>query len=197
MTAAPRFTLVLGYGALRAIRNLTFACALTTPALAEPVTVVALGDSLTAGYGLPQEEGFVPQLQAWLAAQGQDVVVVNAGVSGDTTAGGLARLDWSLTPQVDAMIVTLGGNGSQIHVDGRRIDIPGVKADVVDPTGCGDAYRAGLLHGISSGMDWPKEMVAVFTRPVQSRQAGSSPRTSKGGRRSSISWRRPQDRQVA
>lgn len=95
---------------MRAIRNLTFACALTTPALAEPVTVVALGDSLTAGYGLPQEEGFVPQLQAWLTAQGQDVVVVNAGVSGDTTAGGLARLDWSLTPQVDAMIVTLGGN---------------------------------------------------------------------------------------
>jgi acyl-CoA thioesterase-1 len=110
MTAAPRFTLAFGYGALRAIRNLTFACALTTPALAEPVTVVALGDSLTAGYGLPQEEGFVPQLQAWLTAQGQDVVVVNAGVSGDTTAGGLARLDWSLTPQVDAMIVTLGGN---------------------------------------------------------------------------------------
>ena len=95
---------------MRAIRNLTFACALTTPALAEPVTVVALGDSLTAGYGLPQEEGFVPQLQAWLTAQGQDVVVVNAGVSGDTTAGGLARLDWSLTPDVDAMIVTLGGN---------------------------------------------------------------------------------------
>jgi acyl-CoA thioesterase-1 len=117
MTAAPQFTLALGYGALRAIRNLTFACALTTPALAEPVTVVALGDSLTAGYGLPQEEGFVPQLQAWLTAQGQDVVVVNAGVSGDTTAGGLARLDWSLTPQVDAMIVTLGGNDMLRGID--------------------------------------------------------------------------------
>jgi len=102
---------------LRAIRNLTFACALTTPALAEPVTVVALGDSLTAGYGLPQEEGFVPQLQAWLTSQGQDVVVVNAGVSGDTTAGGLARLDWSLTPQVDAMIVTLGGNDMLRGID--------------------------------------------------------------------------------
>ena len=95
---------------MRAIRNLTFACALTSPALADSLTLVALGDSLTAGYGLPQDEGFVPQLQAWLTAQGQDVVVVNAGVSGDTTAGGLARLDWSLTPEVDAMIVTLGGN---------------------------------------------------------------------------------------
>jgi adenosine kinase len=61
----------------------------------------------------------------------------------------------ALAKKVKALIVTLGGNGSQIHVDGRRIDIPGVKADVVDPTGCGDAYRAGLLHGISSGMDWP------------------------------------------
>jgi acyl-CoA thioesterase I len=92
------------------MRNLTLACALAGPALADPLTLVALGDSLTAGYGLPEGEGFVPQLQGWLAAQGREVVVVNAGVSGDTTAGGLARLDWSLTPEVDAMIVTLGGN---------------------------------------------------------------------------------------
>ena len=84
--------------------------ALTGAVFAEPVTVVALGDSLTAGYGLDQPEGFVPQMQAWLAAQGRDVVLINAGVSGDTTAGGLARLDWSLTADVDAMIVNLGGN---------------------------------------------------------------------------------------
>lgn len=79
-------------------------------ASAEPLTLVALGDSLTAGYGLAQEDGFVPRLQAWLVAHGADVTVLNAGVSGDTTAGGLARLDWTLTPEVDAMIVTLGGN---------------------------------------------------------------------------------------
>lgn len=83
---------------------------LATPALAEPVTIVALGDSLTAGYGLPEGEGLVPQLQAWLTANGADAVIINAGVSGDTTAGGLARLDWSLTPETDALIVTLGGN---------------------------------------------------------------------------------------
>ncbi|QYK41215.1 MAG: arylesterase [Paracoccaceae bacterium] len=77
---------------------------------AETLTLVALGDSLTQGYGLPPDDGFVPQLQRWLAAQGADVVVVNAGVSGDTTAGGRARLDWTLTPEVDAMIVALGGN---------------------------------------------------------------------------------------
>ncbi len=84
--------------------------AIGLPAAAEPVTVAALGDSLTQGFGLPAEDGFVPQLQVWLTDHGADVVVLNAGVSGDTTAGGLARLDWTLGPEVDAMIVTLGGN---------------------------------------------------------------------------------------
>lgn len=77
---------------------------------AQTVTIAALGDSLTQGYGLPAEDGFVPQLQSWLDDQGQDVEVINAGVSGDTTAGGLSRVAWTLTPDVDAMIVTLGGN---------------------------------------------------------------------------------------
>ena len=83
---------------------------LTVPAQAEGVDILALGDSLTQGYGLPAEEGFVPQLQAWLDAEGVEAKIVNAGVSGDTTAGGRARVDWTLTPEVDAMIVTLGGN---------------------------------------------------------------------------------------
>ncbi|WP_425454432.1 arylesterase [Litoreibacter meonggei] len=83
---------------------------MASPAMAEPVTIAALGDSLTQGYGLPAEDGFVPQLQAWLTAQGADVTLVNAGVSGDTTAGGLSRIDWTLTPEVDAVIVALGGN---------------------------------------------------------------------------------------
>lgn len=79
-------------------------------ARAEPVTIAALGDSLTQGYGLIEEDGFVPQLQTWLEAQGADVRLINAGVSGDTTAGGAARVAWTLTPEVDAMIVALGGN---------------------------------------------------------------------------------------
>ncbi|HSF91854.1 MAG TPA: arylesterase [Paracoccaceae bacterium] len=73
-------------------------------------TILALGDSLTQGYGLPEQEGFVPQLEAWLAANGTPATVINAGVSGDTTAGGLARVEWSLTPEVDGVIVALGGN---------------------------------------------------------------------------------------
>ncbi len=79
-------------------------------AWSEEMTIAALGDSLTQGYGLPVEQGFVPQLEQWLQDQGRDATVINAGVSGDTTAGGLSRVDWTLTPDVDALIVTLGGN---------------------------------------------------------------------------------------
>lgn len=62
----------------------------------------------------------------------------------------------TLASKVKALIVTLGANGSHIYADGHRFDIPPVKADiVVDPTGCGDAYRAGLLYGISRAWDWP------------------------------------------
>ena len=79
-------------------------------ASAEQVTIAALGDSLTQGFGLREELGFVPQLQTWLTDNGADAAVINAGVSGDTTAGGLSRVDWTLTPDADAMIAALGGN---------------------------------------------------------------------------------------
>lgn len=83
---------------------------LSSPAMAGQVTILALGDSLTQGYGLPRQDGLVPQLQAWLEAEGEDVTLINGGVSGDTTAGGARRVEWSLTPDVDVMIVILGGN---------------------------------------------------------------------------------------
>ena len=75
-----------------------------------PVKIVALGDSLTAGYGLPEKDGFVPSLQAALAVKGMAVEMTNAGVSGDTAADGLARLDWSVPAGTDAVIVELGAN---------------------------------------------------------------------------------------
>lgn len=87
-------------------------------AQAEPVRLVALGDSLTAGYGLPEEEGFVPQLDQWLADQGHpEVDVINMGVSGDTSAGGLARIDWALGGGSDAVLVELGANDLLRGVD--------------------------------------------------------------------------------
>ena len=100
----------LRYGARIAVLNLCLTLGLAVSVAADPLKLVALGDSLTAGYGLPEGDGFVPQLQAWLTTQGHDVIVINAGVSGDTTAGGLSRLDWTLAEPADAMIVTLGGN---------------------------------------------------------------------------------------
>lgn len=75
----------------------------------QPVIVV-LGDSLTAGFGLPQDASFPAQLEAALKARGQDVAVINAGVSGDTAAAALKRLDWALPENADAVIVELGGN---------------------------------------------------------------------------------------
>ena len=79
-------------------------------ALAAPIKILALGDSLTAGYGLAEADGFCPQLEKALKAAGHDVQVIDAGVSGDTTADGLARLDWSLADKPDVVIVEFGGN---------------------------------------------------------------------------------------
>jgi acyl-CoA thioesterase I len=81
-----------------------------------PVKIVALGDSLTAGLGLREAEGFVPRLQALLTAQGV-VEVENAGVSGDTASGGLARLDWSVPQGTDGVILELGANDMLRGID--------------------------------------------------------------------------------
>ncbi len=79
-------------------------------AWANPVRITALGDSLVQGYGLHQEDGFVPQLETWLREHGAEVEIANAGVSGDTSAGGAARIDWTLADNPDGLIVLLGGN---------------------------------------------------------------------------------------
>jgi acyl-CoA thioesterase-1 len=103
----------LGYGAFAALRKVLVSGLFVSwgyTATAEPVVIAALGDSLTQGYGLVEQDGFVPQLERWLQANGAEVRLINAGVSGDTTAGGAARVEWTLTPDVDAMIVALGGN---------------------------------------------------------------------------------------
>jgi len=75
-----------------------------------PIRILALGDSLAAGYGLPADQGFVPQLKAALAKLGIAAEIQQGGVSGDTTAGGRARLDWALATKPDIAIVELGGN---------------------------------------------------------------------------------------
>lgn len=85
-------------------------CSVPLASSAETTTIVALGDSLTQGYGLVPEDGFVAQLTDWVAERRSDVEFRNAGVSGDTTAGGLARVEWTLDDTVDGLIVALGAN---------------------------------------------------------------------------------------
>ncbi|WP_230173196.1 arylesterase [Rhizobium sp. CECT 9324] len=79
-------------------------------AAAEPVQLVGFGDSLMAGYQLPQEDALPAQLQRALVAKGHDVVITNAGFSGDTTSGGLSRVDWSVPDGTDGVILELGAN---------------------------------------------------------------------------------------
>jgi acyl-CoA thioesterase-1 len=86
-------------------------------AAAPTPVIVAFGDSLTAGLGLPEKDSFPAQLERALKARGQEVKVVNAGVSGDTAAAGLARLDWAMPDDASAVIVELGANDALQGLD--------------------------------------------------------------------------------
>ena len=144
------------------MRNGLILSLFATAAWAEPVTVAALGDSLTAGYGLAQDEGFVPQMQAWLDDQGAEVTLLNAGVSGDTTAGGLSRVDWTLTPDVDGVIVALGGNDYLRGLD------PQVSRDnlnqILAKTQAADvpAMLIGLQAGTNYGADYAEAFNGMY-----------------------------------
>jgi acyl-CoA thioesterase-1 len=135
------------------------ACLMTiTSVRAEPITLMALGDSLTAGYGLAPGEGFPAQLEAALLAEGYDVRVLDAGVSGDTSSGGLARLDWSMDPATDAVIVELGANDALRGIDPAvtRASLDGILANLserglpvllagmIAPPNMGEAYGAAF-----------------------------------------------------
>jgi acyl-CoA thioesterase-1 len=132
-------------------------------ARAEPVTVVALGDSLTAGYGLPAEQGFVAQLQAWLDARAVDARIVNAGVSGDTTAGGLARLGWALDDEADALIVALGGNDllRAIPTATSRANLDAILAEAAGERGL-PVLVIGLESPGNYGPTYKREFDAMF-----------------------------------
>lgn len=97
--------------------GLALIVAAAQPAAAAPATVLAFGDSLTAGYGVGPGDAFPTRLEASLKARGRDVRVINAGVSGDTSAGGLARLDWSLAEKPDLVVLELGSNDMLRGID--------------------------------------------------------------------------------
>jgi len=133
-------------------------------AAAEPVRLMAFGDSLTHGYGLPAGETFPEQLEAALRADGLDITVINAGNSGDTTAGGRARLDWALADRPDAVILELGAN------DGLRGLDPAATFENLDAimarlTGEGlPVLIAGMLAPPNLGREYGDAFNAVYPR---------------------------------
>lgn len=195
----------LAYGAVAALRKrgaapfriavllslLAVAALPAKGARAEETVIAALGDSLTQGYGLPPEQGFVPQLEAWLAAQGHAVRVLNAGVSGDTTAGGSARIGWTLTPDVDALIVALGGNDmlrgidpavSRVNLDAilqtaNDKDLPVLLIGMLAPDNFGPEYKRDFDRMYADLADrYDALLVPDFLGELRARQA-DDPRT--------------------
>jgi acyl-CoA thioesterase-1 len=132
------------------------------PVEARLLHVVALGDSLTAGYGLPPGEAFPDVLQRALKAHGWDVEVANAGVSGETAADGLARYDWSVPAGTDALIVELGANDMLRGMDPTAAEA--ALAQILDKARA--AHVATLLAGMRApanlGPDYQKRFDAIY-----------------------------------
>jgi acyl-CoA thioesterase-1 len=130
-----------------------------------PARLLVLGDSLAAGFGLPRDQAFPVRLEAWLRRAGVDVAVINAGVSGDTSAGGLARLDWALAaPLPRYAIVELGANDglrglppAALYDNLDRI-LERLKARGVKP------LLAGMYAPRNYGRDYAAEFDAVYPR---------------------------------
>jgi len=148
----------------------------TGPASAQDkIVLAAFGDSLSAGYQLAPEAAFPVQLQQALTAKGLDVEVLNAAVSGDTTSGGLARLDWSIGDNVDGVIYELGANDALRGVD------PSITREAVDAALARFTERnipvlvAGMLAPPNLGADYGKAFNAIFPELAQKYDAGFYP----------------------
>jgi acyl-CoA thioesterase I len=126
-----------------------------------------LGDSLAAAYGLPVEEGFPAQLERRLRTEGYDCVVLDAGVGGDTTAGGLARLDWALADQPSHVIVELGGNDGLRGLPPEQME-QNLDAIVGRLRDDGVAVLlAGMLAPPNLGRTYGEAFEAVFARVAE------------------------------
>jgi acyl-CoA thioesterase-1 len=156
------------YGTRRWLANAGGAAALLLftggPAYARTLRVLILGDSLAAGYGLAAADGFQAVMLAALRARRHDVQFVDAAVSGDTTAGGLARLDWALADGADAALVELGGN------DGLRgLDPAGTEVNlgaILDRLAARHipVLLSGMVAPPNLGADYGRAFAAVFAR---------------------------------
>ena len=142
---------------------------------AEPVRIVAFGDSLSAGYELPENEGFPKQLEAALKAKGFDVVVENSAVSGDTSSGGLERLDWSIAEGTNLVVLELGANDALRGIDPAltraNIDqmIQRLKARNIK------VVLAGMLAPPNMGADYAEPFNAIYPELSQQYQVALYP----------------------
>ena len=134
--------------------TLTFLLALATPAWAAPVRLLVFGDSLAAGYGLPPQDGFQAQLAAALHADGYDVTILDGGVSGDTSAGGRARIEWALGDNPDAAIVELGGNDGLRAISPRDMEV-NLKSIL-------DTLAAHHVRTLLTGMEAPPNLGSAY-----------------------------------
>ena len=133
-------------------------------AFADPVKIVGFGDSLMAGYQLDAGQSFPEKLEVALKERGHDVVIVNAGVSGDTTAGGLSRLDWSVPDDTDLVILELGANdmlrGIAPEVTDKNLTAMIERLDERDI----DVVLAGMVAAPNLGADYAERYNSIFPR---------------------------------
>lgn len=160
----------MGYVALGRIVNAAaaFACVILLASApvsaAESLRVLVLGDSLTAGYGLDAKDAFPVRLEAAIKAQGRDVTVLNAGVSGDTSAGGRARVGWALADKPHAVILELGANDGLRGLD-PKATFDNLDAIIAKLRAAGlPVLLTGMLAPPNLGRDYADEYNAVFPR---------------------------------
>jgi acyl-CoA thioesterase-1 len=139
------------------------------PAVAREIRLMMLGDSITAGYGLARERALPARLEAALRARGHAVRVLDAGVSGDTTAGGRARLAWALAERPDAVIVALGGNDGLRGIEPRATEAN--LAAILDALAARGlpAMLAGMLAPPNLGAEYGRDFAATYARLAEAR----------------------------
>ncbi len=155
------------FKALARIVLLAVALVAAGPAAAEGVRLAVLGDSLAAGFGLAAEDAFPARLERALRSQGLDITVLNAGVSGDTSAGGRARLDWTLGDKPALVIVELGANDTLRGLD-PEATFANLDAIVAELRGRGiGVLIAGMLAPANLGLEYVEAFNAIYPRLAQ------------------------------
>lgn len=138
--------------------------AVAAPAASAATRLLAFGDSLTAGYGLPSDQSIPARLQALLAKKGLAVEVINGGVSGDTSADGLARLDWALADHPNAVLLELGANDALRGID-PKLTYANLDQILARLTATGaKVLLVGMLAPANWGSDYQHEFDAIYHR---------------------------------